>query len=75
VDPAEATTRAIRDLRASLRKTGKVTGTSGQKVIVTVAGSSITLPRLSSYTPTVGDVVIIDSTLPGSWIILGKPAT
>jgi hypothetical protein len=74
VDISDAVARAIDDLRSSLRKTGKVTGTSGTKVIVTVQGSSMTLPRLASYTPTVNDVVNIDSTIAGSWLVLGKTA-
>lgn len=69
----EAIARAIKELRDSLRKTGKVTSISGKKVFVTVGGSSMKLPRLASYTPTVGDAVIIDSAQPGSWIVLGKP--
>lgn len=74
MDISDAVARAIDDLRSSLRKTGKVTGTSGTKVIVTVQGSSMTLPRLASYTPTVNDVVNIDSTIAGSWLVLGKTA-
>lgn len=60
---------------AGLRRTGKVTAIVGTgraaKVTVSVDGSSMTLPKLISYTPTVGDVVLIDSALPGSWVVLG----
>jgi hypothetical protein len=31
------------------------------------------LPKLASYSPTVGDVVLIDAMVWGSWIVLGKP--
>jgi hypothetical protein len=74
VDQVDAIARLLDDFRSSLRKTGKVTGTSGTKVIVTVMGNSLTLPRLASYTPTVNDVVFIDATSPGSWLVLGKAA-
>lgn len=63
-------------LMASLWKVGTVTGSSSSpaRVIVTVQGGSMTIPRLSSYTPvTVGDVVLIAST-PLGWIALGKIA-
>ncbi len=66
---------ALAELRRSARKTGTVTGTSGTKVVVTVEGASLTLPRLASYTtPTAGDVVIIDAMQPGAWYVAGKPA-
>lgn len=54
-------------------RTGTVTGTLGTKVIVLVQGGSMTIPRLNSYTPTVGDVVWIAAT-PIGWACLGKPA-
>jgi hypothetical protein len=60
-------------LASRARRTGTVTGTSGTKVIVTVDGNSIILPRLASYTPTNGDVVHIDTAGPG-WLVLGKSA-
>lgn len=40
-------------------RVGTVSGTSGTKVVVTVSGTSYTLPRLSSYSPTIGDTVQI----------------
>jgi hypothetical protein len=54
------------------RRVGTVSGTSGTKVIVSVGGSTITLPRLASYTPVVGDIVHIDTS--GSWLVIGKSA-
>lgn len=71
----DALTLKLEQLLASRRKVGTVTGTSGTKVVVTVDGASMTLPRLASYTtPTAGDTVIIDAMVSGSWIVLGKPA-
>ncbi|GAA3877716.1 hypothetical protein GCM10022243_48070 [Saccharothrix violaceirubra] len=65
---------ALAELRRSARATGTVSGTSGTKVVVAVSGGTLTLPRLASYTPTVGDVVVIDTLQPGAWLVLGKPA-
>lgn len=70
----EALTILLDELLSSRRKTGTVTGTSGTKVVVLVEGGSMTLPRLASYTPTVGDVVQIDAMVSGSWLVIGKPA-
>jgi hypothetical protein len=71
----DALTLKLEQLLASRRKVGTVTGTSGTKVVVTVDGAPMTLPRLASYTtPTAGDSVIIDAMVSGSWIVLGKPA-
>jgi hypothetical protein len=55
------------------RKVGTVSGTNGTKVIVVVDGNTVTLPRLSSYTPVNGDVVHIDCN-GDSWLVLGKSA-
>lgn len=53
---------------------GQVTAIATPKVTCTVAGGSLTLPRLASYTtPAVGDVVLVLAT-PGAWIVLGKIA-
>lgn len=64
----------FKEFRESLRATGTVTGTSGTKVNLTVRGQAMTLPRLSSYSPVNGDVVIVDTTVPNAWLVLGKPA-
>lgn len=71
---AELVEQRFKELRENLRATGTVTGTSGTKVIVTVRGQSMTLPRLTSYTPVNGDVVNIDTALPGAFLVLGKTA-
>lgn len=52
---------------------GTVTNTSGTQVVVTVFGASRTLPRLSQYSPTIGDVVQI-AWPPGRPFVLGKIA-
>lgn len=71
---ADAITRFVRaEVARRIRRTGTVSGTSGTKVIVAVDGSSMTLPRLASYTPTVGDIVLIDAAGDG-WVVLGKTA-
>lgn len=62
----------LAELVYDLRKVGTVTGTSGAQVIVSVQGQSLTLPRLASYTPTVGDVVQILG--PAPYLVLGKAA-
>lgn len=72
MDTADAVGQVKKELRGIVR-TATVSGTSGTKVIVTVDGSSMTLPRLASYTPTIADVVLILA-VPGAWIVLGKPA-
>lgn len=64
----------LKELRGSLRATGTVSGTSGTKVIVTVRGQSMTLSRLSSYTPVNGDVVNIDTAMENAWLVIGKTA-
>jgi len=68
----DAIAELLTQLRDSLRLIGTVSGTSGTKVLVTVRGSLLTLPRLSSYTPTVGDVVHIQG--PPPFLVLGKTA-
>jgi len=70
--PEDAINTLIEEAVASLRLVGTVTGTSGTKVLVTVRGSLLTLPRLASYTPTNGDVVHIQG--PAPWLVLGKAA-
>lgn len=71
---SEAILRAIQEaVEGQRRRIGTVTGTSGTKVIVAVDSSTVTIPRLSSYTPVVGDVVHIDTSGDG-WLVLGKSA-
>lgn len=74
MDLGKAIAQALAEALAACRKVGTVTGTSGTKVVVLVNGGSMTLPRLESYTPTIGDVVQIDATVRDAWLILGKVA-
>ncbi|QWF78695.1 hypothetical protein [Amycolatopsis sp. CA-230715] len=71
---AEAIAHVVDQALAARRKVGTVTGISGSRVIVSVQGGSLTLPRLASYAPTIGDVVHIDASVPGAWLVLGKSA-
>lgn len=73
MDLVEAVAGALAELRQSLRKSGTVTAVSGSRVQVTVEGGQMWLPYYDHYVPTNGDVVTIDSSLPGAWIVLGKP--
>ena len=73
MDLPEAIEQRLDQIAAGMWRTGTVSGTSGTQVIVTVDGASHTLPRLASYTPVNGDVVII-AARPGAWLVLGKPA-
>ncbi|APU20957.1 hypothetical protein [Actinoalloteichus sp. GBA129-24] len=72
-DPADAIEQRFADATSGLVRTGVVTGTSGTQLVVTVAGTAMTLPRLVTYTPTVGHVVIILAA-PGAWLVLGRVA-
>jgi len=53
---------------------GNVTAIAGSQVTVSLRGATVTLPRLASYTPTVGDAVIVLPIVNGQKIVLGKPA-
>lgn len=55
-------------------RTGTVTAIAGPQVVVTVAGTPLTLSRFTWYAPTVGDVVQILVTTAG-WLVLGKVAS
>lgn len=72
---ADAIAEALDDFRFSLMCTGRVTGTSGQKVIVEVRGATMTLSKMDTYTtPVAGDVVSILTLIPNSWLVIGRPA-
>lgn len=47
------------DLEAAAPQTGTVTGVTGNRVVVSVAGEVKSLPRLAGYAPNVGDTVQI----------------
>jgi hypothetical protein len=73
--PEDAFERRFAELREGLLRVGTVTGTAaGGKVLVNVDGESKTLPRLTSYTPVNGHVVLVLCVKPGAWFVLGTPA-
>jgi len=74
MDIPGAVTEKLAEALAACRKVGTVTAISGTRVIVSVSGGSMTLPRMAHYTPTVGDVIQIDATVQDSWVVLGKVA-
>lgn len=73
MDLGDAVAQAVAERLTQLRKTGKVTAIVGNKVDVDILGSVLRLPKYAHYSPTVGDVVTIDCTDPGAWIVNGKP--
>lgn len=74
MDIADAVENRFNQFREGLLKTGTVTGTSGTKVVCTIESVSMTLPRLTSYTPVNGDVILVLCIKPGAWFVIGKPA-
>lgn len=74
--PEDVIEQRLAEFTDRLLRVGTVTGTAvGGKVVVTVAGTSMTLPRLTAYTPVVGNSVLILCVKPGAWFVLGTPAT
>lgn len=72
MDPAQAIDRRLNEVRDGMFTVGTVSGTAtGNRVVVNVAGTSMTLPKLASYTATANDVVQI-ACPPGRWFVLGK---
>jgi hypothetical protein len=74
MDLAQAIEEQLARFRDSLLRIGTVTGTSGTKVVLTIEGQSMTLPRSTAYTPVNGDVVWVFCLKPGAWFVVGKPA-
>lgn len=55
-------------------RVGTVTAVVGVKVTVTTSGgASMTIPRLTTWTPATNDIVVIAVT-PAGWVALGKIA-
>lgn len=53
---------------------GQISSVVNNQIIVTTSGgASKTVPRLATWTPAVGDIVVIALT-PAGWIALGKIA-
>lgn len=71
VDPADAFSDAFDAQLPTTYAVGTVTAIASPKVTVTVRGGSKSLPRLASYSPTVGDSVLV-ACVPGAWVVLGK---
>jgi len=72
----DAVEKRFTQLVDGLLRVATVTGTAaGGKVIVQFPdGGSKTLPRLTSYTPVNGHVVLILCVKQGAWFVLGTPA-
>lgn len=49
----------LNELEDAAPQVGTVVGTAGLRVVVQVAGTAASLPRLATYTPVVGDTVQI----------------
>lgn len=53
-------------------RVGQVSAVVGNKItVITSGGGTITIPRLNTWTPVVGDVVLIAVTTAG-WVAVGK---
>lgn len=74
IDPADLLADALDGSSADPFAVGTVTEILAPKVRVNVRGGSKMLPRLASYTPTVGDPVLI-ACVPGAWCVVGRFAT
>jgi hypothetical protein len=71
--PERAVEQRINDASERFR-IGQVSSVVGNQLIVTTSGgASKTVPRLASWTPAVGDIVVIALT-PAGWVALGKIA-
>lgn len=57
---------------AERHRVGTVSAVVGSKLtVITSGGATLTIPRLSTWTPIAGDIVLIALT-PAGWIALGK---
>jgi hypothetical protein len=57
---------------AERHRIGQVSAVVGSKLTVTTSGgASITIPRLTTWTPVAGDIVLLAIT-PAGWIAIGK---
>lgn len=57
---------------AERHRVGTVSVVVGSRLtVITTGGASMTIPRLSTWTPVAGDIVLIALT-PAGWIALGK---
>lgn len=67
---ADALQRKFDELVAQLFAQGTVTALAGTNVTVQVDDGALTVPRLASYTPKVGDRVWLVGP-PGAWVCAG----
>lgn len=67
---ADVITRMRNELAQSMFAQAVVVSSTTRGITVTMYGSNSTWPYLHSYTPRVGDVVIMAGS-PGSWVCLG----
>lgn len=57
---------------AERHRVGQVSAVVGSKItVVTSGGASLTIPRLATWTPLAGDIVLIAIT-PAGWVAIGK---
>lgn len=54
-------------------RVGQVSAVVGNKITISLAGGSKSVPRLATWTPAAGDLVLVALT-PAGWIALGKIA-
>lgn len=55
-------------------RVGQTSAVVSNKITVTTSGgASLTVPRLATWTPAIGDIVVLALT-PAGWIALGKIA-
>lgn len=52
-----------------------VSAATSTAVTISLAGAALSAPFLSSYTPTVGDTVLVLQTNAGLLFVLGKPSS
>lgn len=57
---------------AERHRIGQVSAVVGSRLtVITSGGASITIPRLNTWTPLAGDIVLLAVT-PAGWIAIGK---
>jgi len=74
MDLPQAVEQRLADVAGQQFCVGQISALVGSKVtVVTSGGSSLTIPRLATWTPATSDVVVIAMT-PAGWVALGKIA-
>lgn len=63
--------RRLADAQDNFR-VGQVSAVVGSRLtVITSGGGALTIPRLSTWTPVAGDIVLLAVT-PAGWVALGK---